>query len=137
MFRTDSQLAHVCETLCRKVGLGGCWTKDGPTDKACKWLKRAPGWSHGELLMFQFAWCLWNGSKKPDLYAMIGTLDGSNMRAIGTLFVAMGDMRGSIAIDEWLSMWELVGGRRPTSDELRASAKAAAEDAALHIVKNE
>lgn len=106
MFSTERQQAMVCDTLCRVVGLRGrMWTPDGPTELACAAMKRLPGWSHGEVLMFKAAHDVWNGGGQMKLGEALGTLDGKNLQALGTLLVALGDMRGSIAIDEWLKRW--------------------------------
>lgn len=99
--RDDAQLAQVCQTLCSLVRLPGMWRDGEVTEKAVALLKKNP-MSHGERLMFETAWALWNGGAKPDLGELVNTLDGKNLHAIGTLLIALAD-GSSEAIDWWLA----------------------------------
>lgn len=109
--RDDHQLALVCETICRVAGLGELlWCPQGlasgeASDRAWRWYKRPPGWSHGESLMFQVAWAVWNGSKRPNLAEMLATFDGRNLELVGSLLCAMA-AGTSHAIDVWLAKYE-------------------------------
>jgi hypothetical protein len=116
MCRSDAQLAQVCETLCRSVGLNGMWTWNGSTGKATdvnlRCFRRTPGWSHGEILLWQTAWAFWNGNKKPSLYDMTAALDSRHLALIGTLLVAIAE--GPTGIDGWLERYA------PASAEARS-----------------
>ena len=101
MFRNDQQLAAVCQALCRRARLGLMWTAVPPAvTPACKALLRRNPHSHGERLLYDVAWALWNGRGKPDLYELVHVLDSSNLAAVGKLLTAIA--RGPAAIDSWL-----------------------------------
>lgn len=109
MFRTEAQQAAVCETLCRLVRLPGLWTTGGhrlpgPTDRAIALLKQRGGtMSHGEWLMVAAAWDTWNGRGGLKLADALATLDGNNLRALGSMLVAIAE--DADAVDRWLAHW--------------------------------
>lgn len=103
MFRDDRQLAAVCQALCdRTTALGVCWTIDPPgiTARNRQLLRRFPH-SHGERLLYDIAWALWNGRRKPDFYEMVNVLDRDNLLAVGEILSAIAF--GSDGIDAWLN----------------------------------
>lgn len=103
MFRTERQQAAVSEALCRCVRLAGMWTPDGPTKRALSFLERRGALSHGEQLMLQASFDVWNGRGHMDLGEALGTLDGRNLRALGSLLIAIA--AGADAVDRWLAEW--------------------------------
>ena len=105
MFRNDAQLARVCELLCARVGKPGMWqvlspTSGEATDTACDFKAGNP-WSHGERLMFDVAWAVWNQSVSPDFGELINVLDSERLALLGRLLIAIAG--GSAAIDRWLA----------------------------------
>jgi hypothetical protein len=67
---------------------------------ACKALLRRNPHSHGERLLCDVAWALWNGRRQPDLHGLVHVLDAGNLAAVGKLLTAIA--RGPAAIDIWL-----------------------------------
>ena len=110
MFRSDAQLAWVCRSLCDVVGLAGMWTPAGPTEEAIALLGSDGGpLSSGERIVLLSAWSVWNGDGKVTLGDIVHRLDGKNLRAIGTLLVAVAS--GAHTIDEWLA--KMMGDEEP------------------------
>jgi hypothetical protein len=100
MFANDLQISIVAEILLASVHKPNLWTADGPTDACMALLRRNP-WSHGEKLLFEVAWALWNGRKTPHFRDLVHVLDAPSLARIGRLMVAMaGD---SAAIWEWVN----------------------------------
>ena len=102
MFRNDAQVSAVCAALCDPLpALHGLWGPGG-----CSIAPTGLGAAFsGERVVWELSWALWNGyraSRKPCGLADLMRLDNDNWRRIGTLFVALADIRGSVAVDEWL-----------------------------------
>lgn len=100
MFRDERQQVAVCRALLKRVRLERLWTHDGPTEEAVDLLEASP-LSHGEHLMLRVAFDFWNGRGEARLAELLATLDGPNLRAIGTLLGAMAD---SSEIEQWLDV---------------------------------
>lgn len=107
MFRNEAQQVKACRALLAGVHLERLWDDQGPTDEAVAILEKRGGpLSHGEALMVSAAWAIWNGSGWASLAETIsGPLDDQNLRRLGTLLIALGDSRGSAAIDAWIASW--------------------------------
>jgi hypothetical protein len=102
MFRTEAQRACVCTALCDVARLDEMWTVSGPTERAIALLESDGGpLSSGERIVLLSAWQLWSGEGKVTLGDVAYRLDGRNLRAIGTLLVAVAG--GGAAIDAWLA----------------------------------
>lgn len=102
MFRDDRELAAVCQALCdRTTGLGACWTiaPPGITARNRQLLRRNPH-SHGERLLYDLAWVLWNGCRTPDLRELVHVLDRGHLAAVGELLTAIAF--GPDGIEAWL-----------------------------------
>lgn len=105
MFRDDRQLAAVCQALCdRTTALGLCWTINPPgvTARNRQLLRRFPH-SHGERLLYDLAWSLWNGRRNPALNELVNVLDRGNLTAVGALLIAIA--YGPDGIDRWLHVY--------------------------------
>jgi hypothetical protein len=100
MFRSDDQLAAVCEILCARAGLGSLWTAAGPTERAVELVESNGGpLSSGERVMLLAAWAFWNGRGDLVLADVAHRLDSGNLAAVGSLLVALA--QGEHEIDEW------------------------------------
>lgn len=93
MFTTNSQLALFCEAICNVVGLEGIFTGANGGEVTQKGLKlwKRNGMSHGEQLMFRLAKDVWNGDGGCPVSEMVSTLDGSNLRVVAEVFLALAD----------------------------------------------
>lgn len=106
-FRSTKQQGEVCAVLTARLRGGPYWAHEGdevlrPTKAACS--KRL-SLSHGELIMLRVAWAVWNGDLRVKLGEMLNTLDGRNLRMVGSLLVALGSEQGGRTIDVWLREW--------------------------------
>ena len=101
MFRSEAQLARVCQALCADVGLARLWTEDGPSDEAVE-LRDAGGGplSSGERIMVLAAWDVWNSHGATNLGDVMHRLDGHRLATLGSLLLAVAG--GMYAVDEWL-----------------------------------
>jgi hypothetical protein len=78
---------------------------NGPTERAIALLESDGGpLSSGERIVLLSAWQIWSGEGKVTLGDVTYRLDGRNLRAIGTLLVAVAG--GGAAIDVWLARVE-------------------------------
>lgn len=109
IWRNDRQLAQVCELLCRLAGKRGMWSieKCEATPECVDLIENGCPWSHGELLLFQTAWALWNGRTSPNFGELVSTLDGKRLSALGGLLTAMSDPTYK-HLDEWIVTWSSV-----------------------------
>jgi hypothetical protein len=93
-----------CEAICAllaRVHLGHLWTATGPTEEACRLLEAKGGYlSHGQALMLQVGFDIWNGCGHATVGDLIGVLDGGNLLAVGSLLVELSNP--SPDIDSWL-----------------------------------
>ena len=104
MFRDDAQTSAVIAALWwRSYALRELWTEAGPTPDADHFYEHPeerPGWSSSECVLWDLGWALWNTANHCELGALLSTLDGDNLAAVGNLLVALG--MGSDAVDRWL-----------------------------------
>ena len=124
MFRSEAQQARVCRALCERARLDGMWTEAGPTQAAIALLDVNGGpLSSGERIVLLAAWAVWNSDDGCRFADVLYRLDGPNLRALGTLMLAVAD--GGQAIDEWIEMMGDGGRvRRPTLRAGRLTARA-------------
>jgi hypothetical protein len=105
MFASERQRARVCQALCRSVRLKGMWTDQGPSALAVNLLNRDGGpLSTGERIMFLAAWNVWSGEGSVNLGDVIHRLDNKNLRALGSLMIAV--VRQPNGVDQWLLQME-------------------------------
>lgn len=102
MFESDLQVARAMDALLCRAGLHGLWDpKTGrPTGRAHT-LRELDGGplSSGERALFLFTLAVWNGdgwSRSAELLR----LDSGNLKAVGSLLVAIAD--GPQAIEAWI-----------------------------------
>lgn len=101
-FRTQRQLAEVCQALVAPLGKGVLWCDGQMTDLGWSILKRPPGFSHGELVLIRFAAVLWNDSSKgPKVAEVLHVLGGNHLRRVARLLLAMATGQPE-EIDRWL-----------------------------------
>jgi len=101
MFRDQKQQCAVCQTLLELVGMARLWGPEGPTSEAVTLLGEGKdAMSHGEALMLEVAFDVWNGGGHADLGDLLATLDKDNLHAVGELMSAMA--LGMHAVDDWL-----------------------------------
>ncbi len=106
MWMNETQQATACHYILRSLQLGHLWDPvRGPTAAACNYKHRHPGWSSGEVLLWQFAWDMWNGSGKFDLDHALYTLDGPRWRTLATFLLAWG--QGGRAVQAWIEQEQL------------------------------
>lgn len=60
----------------------GLWTEDGPTDLACDYIEKGCPLSHGETLVLQVAFDIWNGAGGAKVGELLSTLDEPNLRGV-------------------------------------------------------
>lgn len=114
-FRSDQQVAEVCQVLCEHASMPGLWTAArGPTERAEELLKNErAGLSAGQAVIFLAAWELWDESRieanpgrlRPHarvvrLGYILRALTGRHLAPLATLLVAMAE--GPVAVDAWL-----------------------------------
>lgn len=117
-FASDRQLAAVCQALVEPLGKGTLWRDGEMTSLGAQWLKRMPGFSHGEAVLIRFAFVLWNDSNKgPKVAELLHVLDGNHLRRIATLMLAMAAGRPE-AIERWLDQQTAALGQEPEPDSL-------------------
>lgn len=114
MLRDDKQ---ACRAL--RVFLGGTfhdvdslWTDKGPTETALRYLKASP-LSHGEHLILQVAFDLWNGRGGAKFSELMSVLDTSFLVLVFELATAVAN--GPDAVDAWIarrSVWPGTGGKK-------------------------
>ena len=113
MWRDDQQRISAIKILLGPVGMAHFWrfadssngAGSGPSEEnwALYEKRQLPGWSHGELVMYQLGWVLWNGGEKkrrPNADEILHVLDGTNLGLVGTFFAAFAE--SSMAIDRWI-----------------------------------
>jgi hypothetical protein len=111
MFRSERQQCQAIRLLLSGLNLEYLWTETGPTDQACKWVKRNP-LSSGESILLRAAFDLWNGEGKVTLWQIQGTLDQRHCERLFSLALAAG---GSRAAEAWMR-----SERRPPNLQLAA-----------------
>jgi hypothetical protein len=89
MFRSERQQCQAIRLLLSGLNLEYLWTETGPTDQACKWVKRNP-LSSGESILLRAAFDLWNGEGKVTLWQIQGTLDQRHCERLFSLALAAG-----------------------------------------------
>ena len=98
MFRSDRQIALTCRALCAGVRRRDLWSADGPSEEAIALMEtNGGGLSSGECVVVMTAWAVWNGHSEARLADILNRLDGKNLKAIGTLLVAMGSGAAAIS----------------------------------------
>lgn len=116
MFRSDQQRGRVCQVLTASIPHGPFWVLDQhgtprPNGDLEEHIERV--FSSSEVVLVRIAWDVWNGLGDAPLGRALDTLDGTNLRKVGSLLVAIGG-ESSRAIDEWLVTWE----RRSAADRV-------------------
>lgn len=106
-FRNDQQRGAVCQALTDRLRKGDFWLADAhgtprPTSGLRVHLARVGTTSEAQLV--RFAWDVWNGDGKSTMSTMLATLDGSNLRMVGELLVAMAAPNPS-PISDWCVRW--------------------------------
>ena len=84
-FATDNDLSAAIQAFLRQVvhgRLADLWTSDGPTRIAADYIEKGSPLSHGEHLLLQVAFDLWNGQGRATLADLLGVLDDANLRAV-------------------------------------------------------
>lgn len=103
MFASERQRARVCQALVEPLGKGLLWRDGEMTKLGAQWLKRMPGFSHGEILIIRFAFELWNDANKAvSAVELVHVLDQPHLTRIARLMLAMADGRPE-AIERWLA----------------------------------
>jgi hypothetical protein len=114
MWRNDKQRLAACKALLAPLRLDHLWTYEseenggapGPTAEGMeKYHAEGTTLSHGERIMFDASWVLWNGGRdgrRPNLDEILYALDGTNLRLLGTFLTAFASPRGQ-AIDLWIA----------------------------------
>lgn len=83
MWQSDAQKCQVIRGLLARVHCEHLWTGEGPTQEALDLLRDKGGpMSHGQTVMLQVAFDLWNGGGKVTLDELIVVLDDGNLRAV-------------------------------------------------------
>ena len=129
MFKSEAQRSTVCGLILESVGLSHLWDAQGPTEQACEWHTKPrtmPGFSHGELVVWAFAWEVWNETGKFHMGEAMATLDGINLHMIGSLLVALSGCGSDV--DHWIAAQNArheVTRRRRAEREKQAQAKLA------------
>lgn len=83
MWQSEAQQHQVIRGLLARVHIEHLWTAEGPTEEAVGLLRDKGGpMSHGQTVMLQVAFDLWNGGGKAMLDDLIGVLDDGNLRAV-------------------------------------------------------
>ena len=105
-FRDDRQIAAVAKALCdRSSSLRDAhlWTANGPTEHGLELRIGSgdPAWSSSARVLWNLAWALYSQEQTPDLWDVLDTLDGANLRAVGKLLLAYAEHHPE-ALDEWL-----------------------------------
>jgi hypothetical protein len=62
--------------------LAPLWTADGPTPLACNYIDKDSPLSHGEHILLQVAFDIWNGKGKATVDDLLSVLDDSNLAAV-------------------------------------------------------
>lgn len=102
MFRNDRQRCAVAYVLLDSLHMGHLWSVEGPTEEACRLLKRRGGpLSSGEGLVLLAAFDLWNGEGRADFSELLYRLDDTRLHLLGSLLIALGS--GSAGVDRWLA----------------------------------
>ncbi len=83
MWASEKQQCQVIRELLGNVHLERLWTDEGPTDEAYRFLKaKRRAMSHGEAIMLQVAFDLWNRSGNATVGDLVTVLDDGNLRAV-------------------------------------------------------
>jgi hypothetical protein len=110
-FRNDTQRGQVAQALTDRLGKGDFWKADEhgvprPTSALRGHLARV--FTSSEAQLVRLAWDVWNGAGKSQLSSMLVSLDGSNLRMVGELLVAIAAVNPS-PISDWCVRWGFGG----------------------------
>lgn len=90
--------------LLETVQVEGMWTLEGPTDRACKFLKdRGEPLSSSEKTIFLLAWDLWNQRGKMEFHRLFN-LDSEHLFMVASFLVAMA--QGAEDLERWIRVEE-------------------------------
>lgn len=82
---TDKEISAAVRYFLGEVAhgrLASLWTEDGPTAVAVEYIQKGSPLSHGEHLLLQVAFDVWNGGGKATVGDLLSVLDDSNLRAV-------------------------------------------------------
>lgn len=90
-FDNDRQLSEAICAFLSTVAHGrlkDLWGSEGPTSLACDYIENGSPLSHGEQVLLQVAFDLWNSSGKATVAALLDVLDDENLAAVLGLIMA-------------------------------------------------
>jgi hypothetical protein len=82
---TDKQKCAAIRAFLARVAhgrLAALWTDEGPTPTAVTYIDEGSPLSHGEAILLQVAFDVWNGHGKATLDDLLGVLDDDNLAAV-------------------------------------------------------
>src|SRR6266550_22879 len=98
MFRDDAQISAAVRVLLTSLRMEHLWTSEGPSDRALEMLEQSGGpMSRGEQLVLRVCFDFWSGRGKANLGDLLNVLDGTRIRLVASLMIAVVD--GATAVD--------------------------------------
>ncbi len=107
MWASEKQQCQAILVLLRRVHLERLWTDTGPTVEASELLMEHGGpLSHGEAVMLQVAFDLWNGGGKATVGELLNTLDSVNLFLVAGLLMTLSKSQPDV--DSWARYAETI-----------------------------
>ena len=104
MWTNDAQRCQAILTLLRRARLERLWTETGPTDRACGYIEHGSPLSHGEAIVLQVAFDLWNGNGGARVSDLLEVLDGDRLLDVASLLVELSNSHPDI--NRWMQSIE-------------------------------